>query len=165
MSQSQEVPGLSRCLGELTAVVGLRGGLRVTDGLSVRGPANAAVGDLSDDFTFIIGSHRYQCPSSVAQFLSPRVSRLRWIDATISELRLEVEDGDEQDNRQPNGIRFAGTFAVALRRECQFIRLVNISRNHIGDDQLAISAWEIFGNFIEAPTRDSSSYSPSSDTD
>jgi hypothetical protein len=29
------------------------------------------------------------------QFLSSRVSNLHWIDATISELRLEVEGGDK----------------------------------------------------------------------
>jgi hypothetical protein len=42
---------------------------------------------------FIIGDHRYS--SSVARFVSPRVSKLHWIDATISELRLEVEDGNQ----------------------------------------------------------------------
>jgi hypothetical protein len=64
----------------------------VTGGLSARGLANAAVGDSPDDFTFIIGDHRYRCPSSVAQFLSPRVSKLHWIDATVSELTLDVDD-------------------------------------------------------------------------
>jgi hypothetical protein len=82
-------------LGELFAVVGLPGGSRVTGGLSARGLANAPVGDWSDHFTFIVGAHRSRCPSSVAQFLSPRVSKLHSIDPTISELRLEVEDRDE----------------------------------------------------------------------
>jgi hypothetical protein len=93
--QNQESPCLSNDLGELIAVVGLQGGSGVTGGLSARGPANVAVRDSSDDFTFIIGNHRYRCRSSVAQFLSPRVSELRLIDATISELRLEVEDRDD----------------------------------------------------------------------
>jgi hypothetical protein len=57
--------------------------------------ATVAVGDWSDDFTFIVGNHRHLRPSSVAQFLSPLVSNLHCIDATISELRLEVQDGDE----------------------------------------------------------------------
>jgi hypothetical protein len=82
-------------LGELFAVVGLRGGSRVTGGLSARGLANGPVGDWSDHFTFIVGDRHYRCPSSVAQFLSPRVSKLHSIDATISELRLEVEDRDK----------------------------------------------------------------------
>jgi hypothetical protein len=64
-------------------------------GLSARGLANVAVRNWSNDFTFIIGDHRYLCPSSVAQFLSPRVSELHWMDATISELRLEVDNPDE----------------------------------------------------------------------
>jgi hypothetical protein len=67
----------------------------VTGGLSARGLENVPVGDWSDDFTFIVGDHRYRCPSSVAQFLSARVSKLHLIDATISELRLEVEDRGE----------------------------------------------------------------------
>jgi hypothetical protein len=87
-------PGLSSHLDELIAVVGLRGGSRVTGGLSARGLANVAVRDWSDDFTFIIGNRRYRCRSSVAPFLSPRVSKLHLIDTTISELRLEVEDRD-----------------------------------------------------------------------
>jgi hypothetical protein len=87
--QSQEAPGLSGHLGEL------RGGSKVTGGLSARGLANVAAGGWSDDFTFIIGNHRYRCRSSVAQFLSPRVPKRHSIDATITELRLEVEDRDK----------------------------------------------------------------------
>jgi hypothetical protein len=87
-------PALSSRLGELIAVVGLRGGSNVTGGLSAPGLASIAVRDWSDDFTFILGDHHYRCPSSVAQFLSPLVSKLHLIDATISELRLEVKDRD-----------------------------------------------------------------------
>jgi hypothetical protein len=55
----------------------------------------------------------------------------------------------EEDNEQLNGGYFTGTFAVAGGEECCFIRLVNIGRNHYGDDQLAISAWEIFGTLVD----------------
>jgi hypothetical protein len=65
--QSQEAACLSHDLGGLIAVAGLRGGSRVTGGLSARGLANIAVQDSSDDFTFIIGDHRYRCGSSVEQ--------------------------------------------------------------------------------------------------
>jgi hypothetical protein len=34
-------------------------------------------------------------------------------------------------------------------RECRLIQLVDIARNHIGNDRLVISAWEIFGTSIE----------------
>jgi hypothetical protein len=90
-----DVPSVSVHLGELIAVVGLRGGSKVTGGLSARGLATVAVGDWSGDFTFIIGDHCDRCPSSVAQFLSPRVSSLHSINTTILDLRLEVKDGDD----------------------------------------------------------------------
>jgi hypothetical protein len=48
-------------IGYLIAVVGLRGGSRVADGLSARGLANFAVGGWSDDFSFIVEDHRYRC--------------------------------------------------------------------------------------------------------
>jgi hypothetical protein len=82
-------------ISELIAVVGIRGGSMVSGRLSARGLANVAVGGWSDDFSFIVGDHRYRCQSYVARFLSPQVSMLHSIDATINELRLEVEDRDE----------------------------------------------------------------------
>jgi hypothetical protein len=47
----------------------------------------------------------------------------------------------EEDNEQLNGKWLTDTFAVAGGGECRFIRLVNISRNHHGDDFLSIWAW------------------------
>lgn len=91
--QSQEALGLSGSCGEMIKVICLRGGSRVTGTLSTRGLANVPVGDWSSDFIFIAGDHRYLCPSSVAWFLSPRVYRLHWSDATIDKLKLEVDDG------------------------------------------------------------------------
>jgi hypothetical protein len=79
----------------MIAVISLRGGSKVTGGLSVRGVVNVAVRDWPDDFTFIVGDHCYRRPSPVAQFLSDRVSKFHRIDATISELRLEIDDGNE----------------------------------------------------------------------
>jgi hypothetical protein len=55
----------------------------------------------------------------------------------------------EEDTEQLNGEYFTGTFAVAGAGECGFIRLVNIGRNHCGDDRILISAWEIFGSLVE----------------
>jgi hypothetical protein len=92
--QGQKGPLLSSDLGGLIAVVGLRGGSRVTGALSAWGLVNVAVRDWSDNFAFRVGDHRYRCRSSAAQFLSPRVSRLQSSDATIDELRREVEDRD-----------------------------------------------------------------------
>jgi hypothetical protein len=55
----------------------------------------------------------------------------------------------EEDNRQLNGPSFIGTFAVAGSGECRFIRLVNIGRNHLMNDDFSISAWEISGSLFE----------------
>jgi hypothetical protein len=93
--QSQQGLGPSSSFHELIAVVGLRGGSRVTGRLSTGGLANVAVRDWSDDFTFIIGDHCYRCRSYVAQFLSPRVAKLHLIDATINQIRINVDDPDE----------------------------------------------------------------------
>jgi hypothetical protein len=55
----------------------------------------------------------------------------------------------EGDNKQLNGEWFTETFSVAGGGECHFIRLVNIGRNHFGNNCLFISAWEIFGSLLE----------------
>jgi hypothetical protein len=93
--QSQEAPGRLSDFSELTAVLCLRDGSRVTRNLSVLGLVNVVIPDWSHEFMFVVGDHHYRSRSSVAQFLSPRVSSLHWIDATISEVRLEVEGGDK----------------------------------------------------------------------
>jgi hypothetical protein len=92
--QSQEAPGLASDFGGLSAVISLWGGSWMAAGLSARGLGNVEAHDWSNDFTFVVGHRRAQCRSAVAQFLSPQVAALYSIDATISELRLEVEDGD-----------------------------------------------------------------------
>jgi hypothetical protein len=56
----------------------------------------------------------------------------------------------KEDNEQLNGKWFTATFGIAGGRECRFIRLVNIGKDHNnGYDRLSISAWEIFGSLIE----------------
>jgi hypothetical protein len=76
-----------------------------------------------------------------------------WLVETSADGKKWREVDHKEDNEQLNGSRFTATFAVADGRECRFIRLVNISRNHcgsdFGDDCLQISAWEIFGVLVE----------------
>jgi hypothetical protein len=72
-----------------------------------------------------------------------------WLVETSTDGENWREVAREEDNNQLNGRWFIATFPVAGGGECRFIRLVNIGRNHEGDDQLIISAWEIFGNLIE----------------
>jgi hypothetical protein len=71
-----------------------------------------------------------------------------WLVETSADGESWREVAHEENNGQLNGSRFTGTFAVA-DGECRFIRLVNIGRNHYGNDCLAVSAWEIFGSLIE----------------
>jgi hypothetical protein len=45
-----------------------------------------------NDFTFIVGEARYQCPSFVASLLSPRLCRLQAADPTIHEIEIQTPD-------------------------------------------------------------------------
>jgi hypothetical protein len=44
------------------------------------------------DFAFTVGDERYNCPSFVAEFLSPRIATLRSEDVTINEFSLKTDD-------------------------------------------------------------------------
>jgi hypothetical protein len=44
------------------------------------------------DFTFIVGDERYECPTFIAEFLSPRITTLRSQDITISEFSVHTAD-------------------------------------------------------------------------
>jgi hypothetical protein len=72
-----------------------------------------------------------------------------WVVETSMDGNNSREVAREEDSEQFNGSRFTSIFTVAGGGECRFIRLVNIGRNHHWSDQVAISAWEIFGNLIE----------------
>jgi hypothetical protein len=58
--------------------------------LSAKGIANVCHRD--SNFTFIVGSREYLCPSFIAEFLSPRVCQIHSSDETMNELRLDIED-------------------------------------------------------------------------
>jgi hypothetical protein len=80
---------ISPLLGE---VVRLRAGsLR----LSAQGLRNIRTDEANDKFTLVVGGHAHACLSCLAEFVSPRVSWLRSIDATIDELLLDVEHPSE----------------------------------------------------------------------
>jgi hypothetical protein len=72
-----------------------------------------------------------------------------WLVETSADGENWREVAYEKDNKQLNGRAFTATFTVASGEECRFIRLVNIGRNHFGNDCLCISAWEIFGTLVE----------------
>jgi hypothetical protein len=72
-----------------------------------------------------------------------------WLVETSADGESWREVAREADNKQLNGSYFTGTFPVVGGEECRCIRLVNVGKNHEGDDALLISAWEIFGSLIE----------------
>jgi hypothetical protein len=54
--------------------------------LSAKGLLNVAANKTTKDSTFIIGDDRYECAWFVADFLSPKVSRLHAADPSIDEI-------------------------------------------------------------------------------
>jgi hypothetical protein len=72
-----------------------------------------------------------------------------WLVETSADGESWREVAREEGNKQLNGRWLTGTFPVAGGGECRFIRLVNIGRNHAGNDALWITAWEIFGTLVK----------------
>jgi hypothetical protein len=60
--------------------------------LSSKGLAQLPANCYENDFTLIAGGQAHHCPCWAADFISPRISRLRSADATIREFRIEVND-------------------------------------------------------------------------
>jgi hypothetical protein len=72
---------------------------RFTVSLSASGFAHLPTNCYENNFTSIVGSRNYFCPSFFADFLSLRISRLRSIDSTICEFVIETRDAaDYFDN-------------------------------------------------------------------
>jgi hypothetical protein len=64
--------------------------------LSSQGLSNIRRDEYENDFTFCVGSKRYECPTFIAEFLSPLVSRLRHVDPTIRFFQVHRNDPDCQ---------------------------------------------------------------------
>jgi hypothetical protein len=79
----------------------------------------------------------------------PGESHLRsWLVETSDDGRNWDEIDHREHSNELNGDWFTGTFAVGAATKCRYIRLVNLGRNHHGNDRLCISGWEIFGSLI-----------------
>jgi hypothetical protein len=63
--------------------------------LSAKGLGNLPRNVYENDFTFIVGDYRYDCPSFIASFLSPRICDLQMKDATLREFYIETSDPTE----------------------------------------------------------------------
>jgi hypothetical protein len=80
----------------------------------------------------------------------PRGVHLKsWLVETSAEGKNWREVDHQKNNKQFNGGFRTNTLALTSGRECRFIRLVNIGRNHFGNDILAVSVWEIFAELVE----------------
>jgi hypothetical protein len=60
--------------------------------LSASGLRNIQSTLYSNDFVFMIGKETFSCPSFIAEFLSPKVSRLRAADPTVQEFSIDIPD-------------------------------------------------------------------------
>jgi hypothetical protein len=59
--------------------------------------SSSNLGDLpmhaySNDFTFLVGTNSYPCPSFISDLLSPHISKLRSADPTIREFSIQTPD-------------------------------------------------------------------------
>jgi hypothetical protein len=71
-----------------------------------------------------------------------------WIVETSQDGEEWEEIDKRDDDNESNGPERLRIFAVGSERLCRFVRLVNIGRNHVGNDRLSMSAWEIFGTVL-----------------
>jgi hypothetical protein len=60
--------------------------------LTTRGLSHVPMRESSGDFSFIVGGSTYRCPSLIAEFLSPRIAKLRSVDETITNFRIKTRD-------------------------------------------------------------------------
>jgi hypothetical protein len=63
--------------------------------LSAHGLSELPPNIYENDFTFIVDGRRYECPSIIADFLSPLLCRLRQSDSSIHEYELNIKDPND----------------------------------------------------------------------
>jgi hypothetical protein len=64
-----------------------------------------------------------------------------------------VEVDRQENNSNLNGRNVTATFSIGSCKICRFLRLVNIGRNHRGNNALVIASFEIFGYLLEPVAR------------
>jgi hypothetical protein len=72
-----------------------------------------------------------------------------WVMEGSSDGSAREEIDRREDNNDLNGSSFIKTFSISKSIECRFIRLRMIGPAHSGNNQLLLSALEIFGYLIE----------------
>jgi hypothetical protein len=67
-------------------------------GLSARGLTNA-IGQLAPDFRFLVGDRIFFCPTFLADFPSPTISRAHIVDPTVDSFVVATAIGDSDFKR------------------------------------------------------------------
>lgn len=62
--------------------------------LSADGLKRVAAQQLAKDFTFVVGEKKYHCSSIFAEFVSPKIAKLRMQDNTINSFSIDIPDPD-----------------------------------------------------------------------
>jgi hypothetical protein len=74
-----------------------------------------------------------------------------WCVETSMDGKVWRQIDSREDNSDLNDQDVTRTFDVANYEMCRFVRLVNIGKNHRGNDCLCLSALEIFGCLVSQP--------------
>jgi hypothetical protein len=86
---------------------------------------------------------------------TPGAAHLKnWVVESSADGQNWVEIDRKEGSTELNGKNRLGIWEVVRNEPCRFIRLTNVGRNHFGDDSLAVSAFEIFGSFVESRETD-----------
>jgi hypothetical protein len=72
-----------------------------------------------------------------------------WLVETSNDATVWKEIDRQEGTLELKGQNVTKTFETVNDDPCRFVRLVNIGRNHAGNDSLAISRFDIFGSLIE----------------
>jgi hypothetical protein len=72
-----------------------------------------------------------------------------WVVETSVDSRNWAEADRREGNDKLNGFNVTRTFKVTRRQQCRYIRVVNVGRNHNGNDALSLASFEIFGFLID----------------
>jgi hypothetical protein len=121
-------------------------GRSLTTFLSSKGFSEIAKQNYEKDFTFYVGHCKYECPTFIAEFLSPRVSRHRESDSTMKTFYIEVEAEDASGAF--SDILSIGFGSCLIVNETN-VRIVETICSELGNEELYEFIWK---NFHESLT-------------
>jgi hypothetical protein len=129
--------------------------------LSAAGLANIAASQFENDFAFIVGGERHECPRFAAAFLSPRIARLQSSDPSFCEFEIKTADrcgefGDFLSLGRSGSVSVTSEnidFFVSIAGELENSELYLLLRGSVGDSATVSSFWDRFqdSGFFESP--------------